>query len=846
MKQRGFKILLHCLLYAAAQTLCATCVAQTPAPVSPAPQQANEPSNPQERDTAKPAEQKQQDPDRNDSNALGVPFLKNLVLDQKAIWTSPAHLRWADGTWLFPLAAATGGFFASDRAVPPALSTDQKKLDRYVSISDYGLYSMVGAGAGLYLWSKFSHDDHQRETGVLAGEAGIDAVAVTTGLKYAFGRARPSQEHGLGDFFQNGTSFPSDHSAVTWSIASVIAHEYPGPFTQVAVYGLATAVSASRVLGKQHFPSDVVVGAAIGWLIGRQVYRAHHDPEVGGGAWGSLSGNDDGEEGRPRKKMGSSFVALDSWVYPEIERLSALGYVTSGLMGMKPWTRIECARLTEEAGEALQQDPNAFEEAAKLQSRLEQEFAYEIGLLSGGRNLTASLESVYARAISINGPSLTDSYHFGQTVAYDFGRPFERGTNGQAGGSFSAAAGPLAIYVRAEYQHAPAAPMLSSNVVSFISQADSGVATGLPGIPISMIPAGPFRDTNRLELLDSYATVNLSNWQLILGKQSLSWGPGNDSMMWNNNIDPVNMVRLVNPEPLDLPGFLRHLGPLKIDLFFGRLGGHPYVPRPFVYGQKFEVKPFSFLELGFGRRTTIGGTGSTGNNILNGTDFLHSLFGIVTRGIPGNIYSGSVPGDNESEMDWTFYVPKTRNYIVLYGDGYAEDDVLPIQQPKRNPWHPGIYLTRIPGVPKLDFHMEWASTEQNGQTPQVGGGNHGIVDYWNQDYRDGNTNYGYIIGNTVGREGRAIRSWSTYWISPNNTVQISYKHSSVSADFVPGGAEWQDYGVRNELMLQRGFYVKTELQYEHISRYPLLFHGPQQNFTAILEVGFYPPKKDRQ
>jgi len=57
-------------------------------------------------------------------NSLGVPFLKNLVSDQKAIWTSPTRLRWADGTWLLPLAAATGGFFATDRAVPPALSGD--------------------------------------------------------------------------------------------------------------------------------------------------------------------------------------------------------------------------------------------------------------------------------------------------------------------------------------------------------------------------------------------------------------------------------------------------------------------------------------------------------------------------------------------------------------------------------------------------------------------------------------------------------------------------------------------------------------------------------------------------
>jgi hypothetical protein len=247
------------------------------------------------------------------------------------------------------LAAATAGFLATDRAVPPALSTDPKKLNWYVKVSDYGLYSEIGAGGGLYIWGKLSHNDHQRETGILAGEAAIDSLAVDTALKYSFGRDRPDYGKGSGTFFQHGDSFPSDHSALAWSIASVIAHEYPGPFTQMVVYGLATAVSSSRVLGRQHFPSDVVVGGVIGWLIGRQVYRAHHDVELGGGGWGSLSGTEDSEERRERGNMGSTFVPLDSWVYAVFDRLAALQYVNTAILGLRPWTRIECARLTEEA-----------------------------------------------------------------------------------------------------------------------------------------------------------------------------------------------------------------------------------------------------------------------------------------------------------------------------------------------------------------------------------------------------------------------------------------------------------------------------------------------------------------
>lgn len=839
-------VLQNCCLIAAVLVARATCIAQmSDSPVT-------QPASPSETnstggDTEKPDRVVANTNDSEDqngaqNNAIGVSFLKNLLSDQKAIWTSPKHLHWADGAWLFPLAAATGAFFATDRAIPPALTADPNKLNRYVKISNYGLYSMIGAGGGLYVWGKLSHDDHQRETGVLAGEAAIDSFAVASALKYTLGRERPYQGQGLGNFFDHGDSFPSDHSAVAWSIASVIAHEYPGPLTQVAVYGLATAVSASRVLGGQHFPSDVVVGAAMGWLIGRQVYRAHHDPELGGGSWGSLSGNDDREENRDYRHMGSPSVALDSWVYSAIERLAALRAINSQIMGTKPWTRIECARLTEEAGETLQQYRlSNMEEATRLQSQLAQEFAYEINLLDGGRNLTANLESVYARVVSISGPALSDSYHFGQTISDDFGRPFERGTNGQAGGSFSASAGPLTIYVRAEYQHAPSAPAYSPAVVSAIAGQDFEFCCQT--VPYSKIEAGPFAPVNRLQLLDSYVGVNFGNLQLTLGKQSLSWTPApSGSMIWSDNIDPVNMVRLVNPEPVHLPFILKYFGPVRIDQFFGRLEGHPYVPRPFIYGQRISMKPWSFLELGFARTVEIGGTGS--RDPITSNILLQSFFGAYNRVLK------SIPGKSSSEMDWTFYVPWVRKYIVLYGDAYAADDQLPIKNVPKNPWRPGIYITRFPMLPKLDLHVDSVSTEQPGLSYikgfPGGPGNAGHFTYWNFDYPDGYTNGGDLIGNSVGRDGRAFEGWLTYWLSANSNLQLLYKRSKEAAEFVPGGGEWEDYAVKNEMHLRSGFYLKTELQYEHILSYPLLFNGPQRNITAIAEIGFSPGERGRK
>jgi len=768
---------------------------------------------------------------------LGFSLLKNIALDQKTIWTSPFHLRSADATWLFPFATVTALSAATDRSFVHALSSDPQRLNRFRTFSNDGVAALLGVGAGSYVWSYISHDEHERETGILSGEAVIESLLMTQALKYTFGRERPTADQGRLDFFKGSNSFPSDHAAAAWSAATVIAHEYPGFVTETLAYGLATAVSASAVIGKDHSPSDALVGSAMGWLIGRQIYRAHHDPDLGGGTVGDLPGkNREGE--RDRRDMGSPFVPLDSWVYPAFERLAALRYVTSAILGLKPWTRMECARLTDEAAEALQAADKPNQEAAGLVTRLQEEFGYESGLLSGGHNLTANLDSLYVRAVSISGPALTDSYHFGQTVGYDFGRPFERGTNGQAGGSFDASAGPLTVYVRAEYQHAPAAPAFSDAARSVIAQAD--------GVPISKVQTGAIATTNQAQLLDAYAAVDLHNWQLVVGQQSLSWAPGPDSMMWSDNIEPVTMVRLVNPEPFLLPGFLRHLGPVRVDQFFGSLEGHPYVPNPFVYGQKINVKLFPFLELGFGRRTMIGGSGAGVANALTSGNFLRSFLGMGAAGGTDSV-PRSVPGDTESEMDWTFYVPKVRNYIILYGDAYAEDDILPVENPPRNPWHPGIYITRIPGLPKLDFHMEGVSTESPcgiiGPGNHGCGGNRGILNYYNGGYPDGNTNNGNLIGNTVGREGRTIQFWLTYWISPRRTLQFIYRHNTVNPDFIPQGGAWQDYGLSNEMHLQNGFYVKSELQYEHISRYPVLFNGPQRNFTVTLEVGFSPERR---
>ena len=204
-----------------------------------------------------------------------------FLSDQRAIWTSPIRLRAHDLKWFLPLAAATGASVATDHHVMNSVvSHDANFNQANVNASNVLIGGFVATPIALYGFGRFRDDSHAREAGILSGEALADGVVVEQGMKLIFWRERPAQDNTRGLFFQGragvDSSFPSSHSVLAWSAAAVLAEEYPSRWRQLGIYSLATGVSLTRVLGQQHFPTDVLVGSAAGWLIGHYVYRAHH------------------------------------------------------------------------------------------------------------------------------------------------------------------------------------------------------------------------------------------------------------------------------------------------------------------------------------------------------------------------------------------------------------------------------------------------------------------------------------------------------------------------------------------------------------------------------------------
>jgi len=764
-----------------------------------------------------------------------VKFLRNLAHDQKDIWTSPFKARVEDLNWIVPLAGVSIGLINADAELESRIKGTSTLGKHSSTISNGGVALALGGSGALYLLGKYTGDDHKKETGILAVEAATNSLIVGEVLKVVTQRARPDDGNHKGDFFNSSSisnsSFPSVHALAAWSAASVLAHEYPGPLTQILAYGLATGVSAARVSGRNHFPSDVVVGSAMGWLIGRQAYKSHHDPELPGAGYGTFVHEPGPEpEGFPAAERGSPYVPIDSWVYPAFDRLAALGVLNSGIVGLRPWTRKECSRLLEEvSGEVDQSNPD---EAWRLYSTLASEFATEMG---GDETDYIGLDSAYARVTSISGPPLTDGYHFGQTIVNDYGRPYQRGANGLAGFSSTGVAGALAFSVRGEYEHAPSAAGFSQTVQNAIQTADFKGSQ----------PASPIPAFNQFRLLDAYISLNIKGWQTSFGKQTLWLGPTQDSFLWSNNAEPVYMLRVDQTHPGILPSFLRFLGPYRTEFWIGKLTGQHWVDtqnpavgevsrlgrslpqQPLVNGFKINFKPTPNFEFGVGRTGVFGGPDFP----ITAAAVRRSLFSATNSFGPGKD-----PGDRRSTFDFTYRIPGFRKWLTLYDDSFVEDEISPIGYPRRAAHNPGLYLSQLPGISHMDMRVEAAFTNLPGliQTPQGG------FFYWNTRYLDGYTNKGNILGNaTVGRQGIALRADSTYWVASDKTLQIGYRSEIADSMFLQGG-NLRDIHFKSEWALTPKVTLSSLLQYEWWN-FPLLTAGKKQNdFTASFQLTYWP------
>jgi membrane-associated phospholipid phosphatase len=209
---------------------------------------------------------------------------KDFLHDQKGIWLLfPAQL--AKGHYWLPtlaIAAGTAGLIVADPHAMPYFRSHARNLDDVNDTFDAPITTaeVIAVPAALLVAGYARHDSYQVGTALLAGEAYADSAVVDLAVKAITRRKRPSDVAPGAPFNDTffaggkspfkGSSFPSGHAAGAFAVATVIATRYhTHRWVPWAVYGFATAISFSRVTTSAHFPSDVFLGAVLGYTVTR-------------------------------------------------------------------------------------------------------------------------------------------------------------------------------------------------------------------------------------------------------------------------------------------------------------------------------------------------------------------------------------------------------------------------------------------------------------------------------------------------------------------------------------------------------------------------------------------------
>jgi membrane-associated phospholipid phosphatase len=208
-------------------------------------------------------------------------MLRCFPRQQANIFTSPFRIGQEPHAWryLLPIGIAAA-FIPLDKHLSAQLPSGRGGPSQ--TISDVGLIGTGATVGGLYLLGLTRDDTHARETGLFGAEALLNSVLPRAAVGYAFGRYRPYQgsmdELGEGDFFRShvyASSFPSGHATYTWAMISVLANEYPSKKNKIFWYAVGSTVAISRVTAREHFASDVIVGSALGYMIGSHIFHSH-------------------------------------------------------------------------------------------------------------------------------------------------------------------------------------------------------------------------------------------------------------------------------------------------------------------------------------------------------------------------------------------------------------------------------------------------------------------------------------------------------------------------------------------------------------------------------------------
>ncbi len=207
-------------------------------------------------------------------------YIKSFFIDGINTISSPFH--WKKKQWLLSTLIAGAGIYSYnyDESIHEFFNDNSNKTTNNISnIFDYSIIAIPAMGA-IYTYGFSKNKCRTENTLLLSVKAMIISEVGIQLIKRLSHRHRPDNHLNIDPYIWDGpafsdnfASFPSGHTAMAFAMASVISSEYKGFWVSFISYSYAGLMALSRLNNNEHWASDVVIGAGLGYACGKLVFN---------------------------------------------------------------------------------------------------------------------------------------------------------------------------------------------------------------------------------------------------------------------------------------------------------------------------------------------------------------------------------------------------------------------------------------------------------------------------------------------------------------------------------------------------------------------------------------------
>lgn len=423
----------------------------------------------------------------------------------------------------------------------------------------------------------------------------------------------------------------------------------------------------------------------------------------------------------PCAALVSTNVPLDHWSYAAVDKLAGYGLIDSAMLTVKPISRVEMARHIAQATRKLQRMADPPDVLSSILDRLTDEFKGDlilIGVIDGVHSeaFVKPVEDPYIRFLHADRKPDLENVR---------GDTFESGSNYRAG-----FASRIRLWERAAFYLHP-----EFGIASADSDGD-------------------------VRLIEGYGKVQGGPFEVQVGKDSLWWGPGyRGSILMSNNAQPLTMVKVTNPQPMQLPWILRHLGLFRAQWFLGELEEDRFIPNARLSGVRLNFKPLPVWEVGFSRVFMFGGRGMSRVGLFD--------YGKLLLAVSNQEKDNQIAGFDTSVLlplaDIPYCGGLPLRSVKLYVDAAGEDEAGGM--PSNWGALGGIQLNDLFKTGRTDLRMEYADNHVSGKPN---------VFYGHSIYRSGYTYKGRVMGHFMGTDSRSVFVQLSHYLTNDVVIGLSY------------------------------------------------------------------------